>query len=110
MLCLISFPWVGFLFSFLFRATLVAYGSSRLGVKLVMQLQDYATAIAMPDLSHICDLHHDSWQHQTPSPLREARDQTFIFMDTSHVRNPLSHSGTPPLGGFKAMIFGTRWV
>ena len=26
----------------------------------------------MPDPSHICDLHHSSWQHQILSPLREA--------------------------------------
>ena len=28
------------------------------------------TTIAMPDLSHICDLHHSSWQCQILNPLR----------------------------------------
>ena len=30
----------------------------RLGVELELQLLAYAIAIAMPDLSHICDLSH----------------------------------------------------
>ena len=32
----------------------------RLGVKLELQLPAYATAIATPDLSGICHLHHSS--------------------------------------------------
>ena len=32
----------------------------RLGVESELQLLAYATAIAMPDLSRICDLHHSS--------------------------------------------------
>ena len=31
---------------------------------------------AMPDQSHVCDLHHSSWQHQILNPQSEARDQT----------------------------------
>ena len=34
----------------------------RLGIKLELQLLAYATAIAMPDPSHECDLHHSSQQ------------------------------------------------
>ena len=30
----------------------------RLGVELELQLQAYTTAMATPDPSHICDLHH----------------------------------------------------
>ena len=30
----------------------------RLGVKLELQLLAYTTAIAMQDLSHVCDLYH----------------------------------------------------
>ena len=41
----------------------------RLGVKL-----EPATAIGTPDPSHVCDLHHSSWQHQILKPLRKARD------------------------------------
>ena len=36
----------------------------RLGVESELQLPTYTTAIAMPDLSRICDLHHSSWQRQ----------------------------------------------
>ena len=32
----------------------------RLGVRLELQLLTYATAIAMRDLSHVCNLHHSS--------------------------------------------------
>ena len=46
----------------------------RLGVKLELQLLAYTTATATQDPSRICDLHHSSWQCQTPNPLSEARD------------------------------------
>ena len=38
----------------------------RLGVELEPQLSSYATATAMWYLSHLCDLHHSSWQCQIP--------------------------------------------
>ena len=60
---------------------------SWLGVELELQLLTYATAVAMPDPSHLCDLHHSSWQHG----ILEARDQTHIVMDTGQVLNQLSH-------------------
>ena len=46
----------------------------RLGVELELQLLAYTTAMAMPDPSHVCDLHHSSWQHQILNPLSEAGD------------------------------------
>ena len=64
-----------------------------LGVELDLQPPAYATATAMPDLSHVFYLHHSSWQHRILNPLREARDQTRILMDTSQAPNPLRHSG-----------------
>ena len=67
-------------------------GVSRLGVKFGLHLQAYTTATAMLDLSHICDL-HSSWKCWILNPLSEARDQTFILMDTSQVLNALSHNG-----------------
>ena len=48
----------------------------RLGVELELQLPAYTTATEMPDLSHVCDLHHSSQQHQILNPLGEARDRT----------------------------------
>ena len=46
----------------------------RLGVDLELQPLAYATATAIPDPSHICDLHHSSGQHWIPNPLNKARD------------------------------------
>ena len=39
----------------------------------------------MPDLSLIWDLHHRSWQQWILNPLREARDWTCVFMETSQI-------------------------
>ena len=44
----------------------------RLGVKSELQLVAYATAIAMPDPSHICNLHHSSWQRRLLNPPSKA--------------------------------------
>ena len=65
----------------------------RLGVILELQLPAYATATATPDLSHVCDLHHSSQQHEILNPLSKARDGTCMLMDTSQVLNLLSHNG-----------------
>ena len=65
----------------------------RPGVESELQLPAYATATATQDLSHICDLHHSSWQCQILNPLSQARDRTRILMDPSQVHNLLSHSG-----------------
>ena len=46
----------------------------RLGVEWELQLTAYTTATAMWDLSHICNLHHSSWQTQIPKLLSKARD------------------------------------
>ena len=55
----------------------------RLGVESELQLLAYTAATAMRDPSHICDLHHSSWQHHVLNPLSEARDRTCILMETS---------------------------
>ena len=55
---------------------------SGLGVKLDLQLQAYATAMATSDLTLICIL-CSLWQHQTLNPLSEAKDQTHILVDTT---------------------------
>ena len=68
----------------------------RLEVESELQLVAYATVTAMPDLSHVSDIHHSSGQCQILNPLSEARDQTQLLMDTSQVRNPLSHNGNYP--------------
>ena len=68
-----------FLF-FFFRATLLAYGSSWARGQI-----GAAAATATPDLSFICDLNHNAWQHGILNPLSEARDQTRILVDPSRV-------------------------
>ena len=54
----------------------------RLGVELELQLLAYTTATAMPDPSHICDLHHSLQQCQILNSLSDARDWTLILTDT----------------------------
>ena len=54
----------------------------QLGVESDLQLPAYATARAMPDLSHVWDLHHSSQQHRILNPLSEVRDRTCILIDT----------------------------
>ena len=50
----------------------------RLGVQAELQLPVYTTvtAIAMPDASRVCNLHHSSQQLGILNPLSEAGDQT----------------------------------
>ena len=69
----------------------------RLGVELELQLQAYATATAMQDPGHICNLHHSSQQRQIPNPLSEVRDQTCILMDPSWVYYCWAMTGTPKI-------------
>ena len=61
----------------------------RLGVKSELQLLAYATATAMPDLSCI----YDPGQPRNLNPLSDARNRTWILIDTCWVLNSLSHSG-----------------
>ena len=64
-----------------------------LGVKLELQLLAYATVSATLELSHICSLLCSLQQRQILYPLREARDLTYISMDTRQILNLLSHNG-----------------
>ena len=65
----------------------------RLGVESELQLPAYTTATAMPDLSHVWNLHNSSWQRQILNPLSKTRDRNHILMDTSQVCYQLSHDG-----------------
>jgi len=46
----------------------------RLGAESELWLLAYTTATAMPDLSHVCYLHHSLWQCHILNPLSAARD------------------------------------
>ena len=83
---LISVSSIGFVFVFL-GPHMQHMEVPRLGIELELQLLAYTTATAMqdgncvphhssPDPSHICDLHHSSWQSQKLNLLSKARDQT----------------------------------
>ena len=91
---------------FFFRALLVAYGSSRARVELELQLPGYATVTATQDLSHVCDLHHSSVQHQILNPPSKASSMhgICILLNTSHVLNPLSHNGNSMYLFFNVII------
>ena len=66
-----------------------------LRVKSELQLQACTTAIAMPDLSQICDLHHSSQKRWILNPLSKARDWTCILMGTSQIHFCWATPGTP---------------
>ena len=59
-----------FFFLFPFRATPRHVEVARLGAESELQLPTYATATAIPNSSHICDLHHSLQQCQILNPLR----------------------------------------
>ena len=65
----------------------------RLEVKLELQLPTYTTATPTPDRSLVCNLNPSSRQCQILNLLSEVRDGNHILMDTSRVRNQLSHNG-----------------
>ena len=69
----------------------------RLGVKCELQLLAYATATAMAmwDLSRICELHHSSRQRWIFNPLNRARDQTCNLMVPSQIHFHCATAGTP---------------
>ena len=62
----------------------------RLGAESELQL--LACAIAMPDLSQVCEVRFRLWQCQILNPLSKSRDRTYILMDTSWALNLLIHN------------------
>ena len=71
-----------FVFVCFFRVEPVAHGGSRARG----QIRDVATTTARPDPSLVCDLHHSSRPCRILNPLSEARDRTWVLVDTSRVR------------------------
>ena len=79
---LISFAPLLFFFFFFLGLHLLHMEVPRLKIKSELQLPAYITATATLDLSCIRDLCCKLQQPQILNPLNEARDQTFILMDT----------------------------
>jgi len=78
----------------------------RLGVESELQLLAYTTAT--PDLSHVCNLHHSSWQHWILNPLSEARDGTCNLMVSHWICFHCATMGTPRIHGFKISFESLR--
>ena len=49
----------------------------------------------MPDPSHVCDLYHSSWQHQSLNRLSEARDRTCNLVVPSQISFRCATTRTP---------------
>ena len=64
----------------------MAYESSQAMGWIIAEDSSQATATAMPDLRHVCNLHHISHQYQLLNPLSEVRDWSHILVDSSQVR------------------------
>ena len=69
--------------SFLIIAAPMAYEGSQARGQMGAAAEAYATAMATPDLSCICELHCTLWQHWIRNPLIEARDGTHILTETT---------------------------
>ena len=61
----------------------------------VPRLGAYPTATATQDQSHVCNLHHCSWQRQIFNPLSKARDWTCVLMGASQIHFHWAKTGTP---------------
>ena len=83
---------------------------SRLGVELELKLQTYATAMATPDLSCICNLCCSLQQHWRLNPPSEARDRTTCSWTLCQILYPLSHSGNSrSLASFHPCYISIFW-
>ena len=76
--------------SVFFRATPWHMEVPRLGVQSELQPPAYTRATAMPDPSHVCDLHPSSRQHRILNPQSKGRDWTCNLMAPSQIRQPLN--------------------
>ena len=74
-----------FFFFFFLEPHLWHIEVSRLWVESELWLPAYTTATIPPDPSHICDLHHSSWQCQILNLLSKVRDGTRNLMVPSRI-------------------------
>ena len=102
---------VNLLLFFLFQAASVTSGSSQARGRIGVAAEAYATAMAVLNLSCICDLCHSSQQCWILNPLTEAGDWTHILMDTSWILNLLRHKGNFLIHFLTRQIFyQTSWA
>ena len=66
---------------FLFRVAPAAFGSSQVRGGIGTAAEEYTTATAKPDPSHIPDLCHSLQQHWILNPLSKSRGQTHMLRD-----------------------------
>ena len=76
----------------------------KLGVESELQLPAYATATAVPDPSHVFDLHYSSQQRQILNPLSKARDRTQVMFITTEPRCELLLSNSFNESGIQLQI------
>ena len=76
----------------LFRAILDTYGCSQAKGQIGAAASVLCHSHNNAGSKLCCDIYHSLWQHQILSLLSEAGDQTRILMDSSWVRNLLSHN------------------
>ena len=69
----------------------------RLGITSELQLPACTIATAILDLSHICNLHHNSRQCQILNPLSKARGRSHILMNPCQVHYHWAMMETPLL-------------
>ena len=79
----------------LFRATPVANGGSQTRGLIRAVTASLHQAVAMPDPSPTCDLHHSPQQCQILNPLSESRDLTHNLMVPSQICFCCTMTGTP---------------
>ena len=80
-----------------------------LGVKSELQPLVYTKATAMPDLSHIFDLHHSLWQCRILNPLSEARDRTRNLMVPSQIHFCCATTGTSLCSFMVSCFLDSLW-
>ena len=96
--------WRSPIFFFLLRLHLQHMEIPIQAVEFELQLLAYTTSTAMPDPSHVFDLHHSSWQCWILNPLNKSRDRTCICMHTSWVYYHWATKGNLKIPYFKRLI------
>ena len=98
-----------FYYYYFLMATPVTYGSSQVRGQIRTAAGALATAMAMQDPSHICDLLCSSWQRLILNPgrpgIEPASSQTLWW-----VLNPLSHNRNSNLLSFYAKTMQSAFV